>query len=126
MPIANYGLEWSFEAGMTGKLSKNNKHTGNPVDLFFQRGVYVIHKQRKIWYVGKSAGATSSIYLRLKDHKIEGWEFDTFSWFGFYPITNAGVIDLDYKGAETELSIKNVETLLIYWGLSLDAGTRLS
>jgi len=110
MPIRNYGLKWSYDAGMIGKLPG-----GKPVDLSSQRGIYVLYRGDEISYVGKSVrGDNPGIYGRLIGHKEKKKRFKTYSWFGVSPVGDTGLIDHVAESLTLDELTTNLEPLLIY------------
>ena len=91
--IGAYGRMWSrakFEQkkyAMIGKLT-NAKKT-QPVNLFTERGIYVLYKGYEIVYVGQT---TNPIAGRLKAHTKGNIQWDSFSWYGIDNVLGNGQI----------------------------------
>lgn len=112
MPIRCYGLKWSYDAGMTGRLLR-----GPAVRFHEMRGIYTLYKREgSLVYVGRSGkGKSSGIGGRVYAHKIEDkWDFDTYSWFGLLPVNDDGAIIFDAETMDSEQLTNNLEALIIY------------
>ena len=84
--VPAYGLYWekdkvNWGRGSSGILGRQAAGS-SPVDFSGQHGVYLLHKDRAVIYVGRT---TDSLRGRLdnhnKDKKAPRW--NRFSWFGF-------------------------------------------
>jgi hypothetical protein len=59
------------------------------------KGIYLLHDSRETIYVGQAIEQT--LGKRLKDHTVDrlAGRWDRFSWFGFYPVSDDGKLNLD-------------------------------
>ena len=94
MLIRNYGLFWHrnrvfwgrqrVPGNLKGKLAKESSK--DAVDFRHQAGVYVLYDDNfRAVYVGQAgSGDSSSLFSRLKQHKIDALaeRWTRFSWFG--------------------------------------------
>jgi predicted GIY-YIG superfamily endonuclease len=108
--IKNYDLEWSLEiAADRGDLE--GKKGKLVVDFSDQIGLYVLMKDDKIVYVGMTA---KGFWSRLSQHyKTKYRKWDTFSWFGMYPLGAKGLKKMHAKIKPEDL-IKDIEAFAIY------------
>ncbi len=109
MLIKNYGLYWRAENIFWGKPGKDGTLDGRPrrskrgrvTNFREQAGVYVLYDHLRPVYVGETGIGKRRLFLRLRDHyrgDLKG-RWDTFSWFGVYPVnpksrslrTNVGI-----------------------------------
>ena len=114
MPIYNYGLDWDYNKGPWGQRGRSK-----PVCFSSQIGIYVLYKNKKLIYVGRSgSGKKPGIGGRLYYHHGEGQlagRWNRFSWFGFVPVESGEVrIDTPSTLSNREDEIRDVEALLIY------------
>ena len=98
LTVNAYGLYWSrslvdWEATTSGRLLGNAG--GTPVNFADQDGIYLLHTGNEVVYVGQSRTPNSQagLFGRLRSHhmdhrKTDRW--DTFSWFGFKPVSETG------------------------------------
>lgn len=92
LQIRSFGIYWDI-----GRVMWEQKHpemygmqepTKEQVNFKNQIGVYLLHDNREIIYIGRAI--KDPIGKRLKDHtsdRLNG-RWNRFSWFGFYPIEN--------------------------------------
>lgn len=121
MPIRNYGTNWSLSSSMLfgNRSGMWGKRPGSdPVNFQNQIGIYALERNGKVVYVGRSGkGPNAGILSRLRDHHfddIKKGKWDTFSWFGFRPVTKAGRLFLTPNiSMETGAVISDIEALLI-------------
>ena len=68
---------------------------GKPVDFGSQRGIYLLHDTQGVLYVGKAQPGPLS--QRLWQHTFDrlGGRWTRFSWFGLYPVTEGGTLQMD-------------------------------
>lgn len=133
MPIRAYGLfwekdsvEWSPGRGNKGAFRLlGRRATSRPhlkvADFRAQQGLYVLHNNHGIYYVGLVR--SGSLGKRLKDHLDDdhrsGW--NRFSWFGFRQVLESKdeygfnrLKQLATLNADESMSaIKDMEALLI-------------
>lgn len=85
-----------------------------PVDFCAQQGVYLLYDGTRTIYVGRTTA--SRLGVRLREHtrdQLSG-RWDRFSWFGVYPVTEAGDLQTTpVSGYTTETLIVTMEALLI-------------
>jgi len=88
---------------------------GNTVDFSAQRGVYLLHDAQGVVYVGRVTG--QDLGQRLWQHTVDrlNGRWDRFSWFGVYPVTEAGVLKTgsDFSHASVDVAIAAMEAVLI-------------
>lgn len=119
--IKTYGEFWNPELvnwdntwRLLGKKSPNSR--GAVIDVYEERGVYVLYKEYEPVYVGKAD--SQSIGYRLQLHRqshSKGPRWDQFSWFGIRGLTPKNklrAIKTKYHAAE-EVLIATLEALLI-------------
>ncbi len=98
MLIKNYGLYWRAEDVFWGKPGEGNDGTldgrpaknrrGKVTNFREQAGVYVLFDRLRPVYVGETGVGTQRLFRRLRSHyrgDLKG-RWDTFSWFGIYPV----------------------------------------
>ncbi len=75
-----------------------------------QIGIYLLHDNRETIYVGQAI--EQPLGKRLKDHTTDrlAGRWDRFSWFGFYPVTEDGELNLNIKFKE--FTIQNLGDIL--------------
>lgn len=110
--VPAFGLYWEKEKvnwgrGSSGILGRQT--TGSQrVDFSDQQGVYILHKDRAVVYVGRT---TDSLRARLdwhnKDRKAPRW--NQFSWFGFRDV-DEGTGNL--KPLPTDMESRHLVTIL--------------
>lgn len=101
---------WTHSPRLLGRQGKGS----TPVDFSGQQGVYLLHDRRDVVYVGRTTD--QPLGLRLRQHvedRLNGrWE--RFSWFGVYPVTEAGALDSKAVGTyDLSSLITTMEALLI-------------
>jgi len=103
--ILSYGLHWRIDkvywgrqtslGGLIGAASKSKE--ARAVDFREQRGLYALHAEYDLVYVGQTGGQGQRLFKRLKDHisdrLAERW--DRFSWFGNQWVTQQGYLSVD-------------------------------
>ena len=82
----------------------------NEVNFKDQIGIYSLHDSRETIYVGQAIEQT--LGQRLKNHTTDrlGGRWDRFSWFGFYPVSENGKLNLEIKSKE--FTIQNLGDIL--------------
>lgn len=81
-----------------------------PTNFKDQIGIYMLHDNREVIYVGQAV--KRSLGVRLREHtsdRLSG-RWDRFSWFGFYPVNQKGNLIKDIKFQD--LTIENIGDLL--------------
>jgi len=112
--INAYGIYWNrnlvdWEKTLPDLLGIQQIGASN-VNFKEQKGIYLLHDNREIIYVGQAIG--QSLGQRLRQHisdRLSG-RWDRFSWFGFYPVKENG--DLEIKQIFSSLSIQNLGDVL--------------
>ena len=115
--VPAFGLYWEKEkvnwgrggSGILGRQAAGAKE----VDFSDQQGVYLLHKDRSVVYVGRT---TESLRGRLdwhnKDKKAPRW--NQFSWFGFRDVNNdTGKLEPLPREIDTRHLITILESVLI-------------
>lgn len=121
MPIRNYGVNWKWSPKMyrTGSHGMwGRQGHGKPVDFSTQIGIYTLEQDGEIMYVGRSGkGEAPSIFGRLYGHYYDGHKrgkWNTFSWYGFRPVTPSGKLYLTPKiNMPIDQVISDIEALVI-------------
>jgi hypothetical protein len=121
VPIRNYGTDWSLSSSMLfGKRAGlwGKRPGAEPVDFQNQIGIYALQSNGKVVYIGRSGvGPNAGILSRLQSHHfadLKKGKWDTFSWFGFRPVTKSGALYLTPRvNMETSDVISDIEALLI-------------
>jgi hypothetical protein len=98
MLMRNYGLYWRAEDVYWGTPGRENegtleghptksKRTG-PTNFREQAGVYVLYDHLRPVYVGETGVGGDRLFKRLRWHYRVDLKarWDTFSWFGVYPV----------------------------------------
>ena len=110
--VPAFGLYWEKEKvnwgrGSSGILGRQAVGS-NAVDFSEQRGVYLLHKERSIVYVGRT---TDTLRRRLdwhnKDSKAPRW--NRFSWFGFRDVNDDTG---ELEGLPSEVNTPHLLTIL--------------
>ena len=99
MTVKAYGLYWNRNQ-VDWNPSPNSRQAqllgdagSGPVNFADQDGIYLLHSSNETVYAGQSYTPNTDaagLYGRLRSHhrsnrKADGW--DTFSWFGFRPVS---------------------------------------
>ena len=106
------GIDWPHLYGMFQPHGPV-KSKPMPVDFSKQKGVYLLHDDREIIYVGRAVGPTASLGERLHEHtkyRLHN-RWNRFSWFGFLPVLEQG--DLGKPPPMLEAVVSVVESILI-------------
>ncbi|WP_407187420.1 HTH domain-containing protein [Bradyrhizobium centrosematis] len=96
-------------------LLGKQQQDSNPVDFSKQIGVYFLHDNQGVVYVGRAID--QPIGKRLQQHTVDrlNGRWDRFSWFGIYPVESNGnlrtSVDLSQIGIDTVVS--TLEAVLI-------------
>jgi hypothetical protein len=98
-------------------FGETEKH--EPVNFYYQIGIYTLQKNNKLVYVGKACG-NDGIGWRLAGHAgyggradIKG-EWKRFSWFGMRPVGVRGLLKRPNVRMATNAVVSDIEALLIY------------
>lgn len=121
MKVAAFGLFWRRDLvdwNSGSKLIGQQSEDAGEVDFADQDGVYFLHDGREVMYVGKTVTPTAKygLYNRLKHHhndprKTVYW--DSFSWFGFKPVSEDGQLGLPPENAEFKSVVDLIEAIFI-------------
>lgn len=116
--ISSYGIRWEKSAvhwKSNPRLLGTGARFPEPVNFCKQKGVYLLYDSREVIYAGSSA--RDNLGNRLRSHTTErlATKWDTFSWFGLYPIQPNGVLKTDSNlgGLGLEALVRGLEALLI-------------
>lgn len=107
--INAFGIHWNrdFVHWTTTPNLLGVQQTGaEGINFKSQIGIYLLHDNREIIYIGQAIGQT--LGQRLKNHtsdRLSG-RWDRFSWFGFYPVNSEGELNTN-KNFEN-ISIQNL------------------
>ena len=122
MPFQNCGLDWQWDKSIFNRhemLGKTGKK--EPVNFYYQLGIYTLQKNDKVLYVGKACG-NDGIGWRLAGHAgyagphsaDKKGKWNRFSWFGMYPVGVRGLLKRSNVRMATKAVISDIEALLIY------------
>lgn len=105
--INNFGIYWNRNfvdwrknnPDLLGKLQTSE----NEINFKDQIGIYLLYDSREIIYVGQAI--QRSIAKRLKEHTLDrlSGRWDRFSCFGFYPVSDNGVLNKDISHSSIRL-----------------------
>jgi len=102
MLIKSYGQYWNPDAVNWGSVGKGNAGTllgktkldGKTVscDVWKQRGIYTLHDEFRLVYVGKTED--QDLGKRLRDHLTDRFagRWDMFCWYGIRRINKTGTL----------------------------------
>lgn len=118
-----FGLYWdrsavNWESGSNSLLGQQSKGA-QTVDFADQDGIYMLHDDRDIMYVGKTYTPDKEnygLYRRLKAHNDDPRKtvyWNTFSWFGFRPVSEDGQLLQASSNATVESVINVIEAIFI-------------
>jgi len=93
--ISSFGMFWrkdAIEWTATPKLLGMQQIGATPVDFYKQLGIYLLYDGREVIYVGRTTDRP--LGRRLYEHTIDRMSarWDRFSWFGLWPVSDAGQI----------------------------------
>lgn len=123
--IRSYGEHWNpdfVDWGRPGRGTKGSLNgfiggVRNPVyvNVWNQRGIYLLHHEWEVVYVGRASERALGNRLRghLTDSLAGRW--DTFSWFGTRGVTQRGVLSRigERKNVSALDAIATLEAMLI-------------
>jgi len=123
--IGAYGEMWSrheIDWGARGRGGKGqllgefgSKSEPVPVDVWDQEGVYVLHADHAVVYVGLAYGTKLGPRLRghRDDHLAGRW--DQFSWYGTRSVLQSGALGVSAgnKNVKTGDALRVIEALMI-------------
>lgn len=101
---------WSTRPRILGKQQPGS----TLVDFYDEKGVYLLHDGRAVVYVGRTT--ERPLGVRLKEHTVDRLKgrWDRFTWFGVYPVTDAGTLNTAAATDYTlSMLIVTMEALLI-------------
>ena len=115
--IPAFGLYWERDKVNWGRGSKGILGRQTPdseeVDFSEQHGVYLLHKDRSVIYVGRTE---KSLRERLNSHRLsrKAFRWNRFSWFGLRDVNNdSGELDPPPSEIDTEHLLVALESVLI-------------
>jgi hypothetical protein len=114
--IQAFGMFWKRSDVLwrrTPKLLGIESLGADPVDFSEQRGIYLLYDGREVVYVGRSTDRP--LGRRLYEHTIDrlSGRWDRFSWFGFRPVSETGLLGEIREMYNSELIISMLEAVLI-------------
>jgi hypothetical protein len=102
---------WKAEPALLGKQQQD----ANPVDFAKQIGVYFLHDNQGVVYVGRAID--QPIGKRLQQHTVDrlNGRWDRFSWFGIYPVESNGSLrtSVDLSQISVDTVVSTLEAVLI-------------
>ena len=115
--IPAFGLYWERDKVNWGRGSKGILGRQTPdskeVDFSEQHGVYLLHKERSVIYVGKTE---KNLRKRLNSHKLDqkkALRWNRFSWFGLRDVNKNGVLEPLPSEIDTDHFVAILESVLI-------------
>lgn len=117
--MTSYGRYWEREGvgwpHLYGVFQPHGPVKLKPMRIDFskQKGLYLLHDDREIIYVGKTVGPTAGLGERLHEHTKYGLHnrWNRFSWFGFLPVLGNG--QLGETPSMLDAAVSVVESILI-------------
>ena len=114
--INAFGMYWSRSKILwtsAPRILGQQQPGSTPVDFANEKGVYLLHDGRAVVYVGRTTDQPLS--ARLKQHTVDrlNGRWDRFSWFGVYPVTENGMLNLGTVTYDLTMLIVTMEALLI-------------
>jgi hypothetical protein len=107
---ARSAVRWTSAPCLWGRYDKHSTQ----VDFGPQQGVYLLHDRREVVYVGRTTDQPLGVRLRRHVDDRLGGRWDRFSWFGVFPVTEAGKLDTKAAGSfDLATLIVTMEALLI-------------
>lgn len=104
-------VAWKSEPKIYGKQQQDSES----VDFGPQVGVYLLHDNQGIVYVGRTTD--QSLGRRLQQHTVDrlNGRWDRFSWFGIYPVQDDGKLNtnIDVSEVGIDVVISTLEAVLI-------------
>ncbi len=110
-------VNWTTEPLILGQqLTGPKPQTGSrPVNFAEQRGVYLLHDNEGVLYVGRTTD--QDLGKRLQQHTIDrhAGRWTRFSWFGVYPVKEDGTLktSADFSNLNIDIVIATMEAVLI-------------
>ncbi len=97
------------------RILGRQQQTSESVDFCDQIGIYFLHDNQGIVYVGRTTD--QPIGRRLQQHTIDrlNGRWDRFSWFGIYPVESNGTLrtTVDLSNIGFDVVISTLEAVLI-------------
>lgn len=99
----------------TPSLLGRQQQDADPVDFSEQVGVYFLHDNQGVVYVGRAID--QPLGRRLQQHTLDrlNSRWDRFSWFGIYPVLENGNLKttVDLSRISLDVVISTLEAVLI-------------
>ena len=93
--VPAFGLHWKkgkVKWKKPGEILGRQMRDADAVNFADQQGVYLLHKDRTVVYVGRTSdGLFERLYSHNKSRKALRW--DRFSWFGFRSVDKNGELN---------------------------------
>jgi len=114
--ISSFGMFWrrsAVEWSPTPKLLGMQEIGAEAVDFSKQLGVYLLYDGREVIYVGRATDR--ALGRRLYEHTFDrlSTRWDRFSWFGFLPVSEKGVLGNLPDAHIARFIIPTIEAILI-------------
>ena len=107
-------INWNRSWQLLGK--ERDTPNAKDINVYEQRGVYVLYKDYVPVYVGKAFKQSIGYRLQLhRESRRKGPRWDSFSWFGVRSFTRGGELRKlkSRSGVSTDALIETLEALLI-------------
>jgi hypothetical protein len=112
-----FGMYWSRTHVLwssTPRILGQQQIGSTPVDFCQQHGVYLLHDGRAVIYVGRTTDQPLGVRLRQHISDRLNGRWDRFSWFGVYPVSESGQLDIVTSETYSQnVLIATMEALLI-------------
>ncbi|MEW6621013.1 MAG: HTH domain-containing protein [bacterium] len=114
--ISSFGMFWrrdSIEWNATPKILGFQQIEAKPVNFYEQLGIYLLYDNREVIYVGRAT--ERPLGKRLYEHTIDrlSTRWDRFSWFGFLPVSEEGVLKPMAESYQAIKIIPALEAILV-------------
>lgn len=111
--VPAFGLYWEKDKVKWGgkrEILGRQTREADTVNFADQQGVYLLHKNRAVVYVGQTTKDRKGLFDRLRGHtkNSKALRWDRFSWFGFREVSNDG----ELKDPRSEFELKQVINVL--------------
>ena len=108
--VPAFGLHWEKDKvkwKKPGEILGRQMRDADAVNFSDQQGVYVLHKDRSVVYIGKT---NDSLFERLYSHNKsrKALRWDRFSWFGFRKVDEKG----ELNEPRDDFNLKHVVSIL--------------
>lgn len=110
-------VHWGTQGGTKGSLQGEwgPKRSLTQVDVWDQQGIYVLHHEWSVVYIGKADKTPLGVRIRLhrSDHLAGKW--DSFSWYGIRGVKQDGSLGAEMQSKTVSRSdlISTLEAILI-------------